>query len=261
MATRHVRRSVLRAGMLGAGAALASACGAGGGGTAGEQAGERGRAAAKAPVTVEYWTFWRPSGWTSCSPHLPAFEQRTRYVKATLSQVGDFRPKLRTAIVAGTPPDASIGDVFSAALYDDQQVLLHLDTRLKRDRIDLRRDYVLNGFEYWCGSAYAFPLDGFSMALVYNKTMFRERGVPDPWDVQKGQWTWDDFVARADQAHPRRRGGLPPRRPPAGPRLPPLHHRQRRGVLRLRHHEVHCSTSPRRSRRWSGCTTWRCGAA
>ena len=137
-------------------------------------------------MTVEYWTFWPPARLDIVKPHLPAFAERTRYATATLSQVGDFRPKLRTAIVAGTPPDASIGDVFSAALYNDQQVLLQLDTRLKRDRIDLRRDYVLNGFEHWCDRAYAFPLDGFSMALVYNKSLFRERGVPDPWDVQRG---------------------------------------------------------------------------
>jgi multiple sugar transport system substrate-binding protein len=179
--------------VLASGAALLPACGALGGGGADSAP----QAAGKAPVTVEYWTFWPSARLDIVKPHLPAFEERTRYITAALSQVGDFRPKLRTAIVAGTPPDASIGDVFSAALYNDQKVPLLLDTRLKRDRIDLRRDYVLNGFEHWCGRAYAFPLDGFSMALVYNRSMFRERGVPDPWDAQQGRWTWDDFVSAA----------------------------------------------------------------
>jgi multiple sugar transport system substrate-binding protein len=173
------------------GAALMAACGALGGTDGGTNAAEKG--AGKAPVTVEYWTFWPAARLDIVRPHLPTFEQRSGYIKAEVSMVGDFRPKLRTAIVAGTPPDASIGDVFSAALYGDQKVLLQLDPLLKRDRITLARDYVLNGFEHWCGRAYAFPLDGFAMAMVYNKSMFRQRGIPDPWDDQKGQWTWADF--------------------------------------------------------------------
>ncbi|MGH2353125.1 MAG: extracellular solute-binding protein [Chloroflexota bacterium] len=192
---RPTRRGFVR-GALATGAALLPACSAPGGqGTAAAPQAVEKAAVTKAPVTVEYWTFWPAARLEIVQPHLPAFEQRTGYITANLSQVSEFRAKLRTAIVGGTPPDASIGDVFSAALYGDQKVLLQLDPLLKRDGIDLQRDYVLNGFEHWCDRAYAFPLDGFSMALVYNKSMFRERGVPDPWDVQKGQWTWDDFVA------------------------------------------------------------------
>jgi multiple sugar transport system substrate-binding protein len=168
---------------------LAAGCGASGDGGA-AQAGPR---TDKAPVTVEYWTTWAPARLDVVRPSLPVFEQRSGYIKAELTTVSDFRPKLRTAIVAGTPPDASIGEGYSAALYGDQKVLQPLDPLLKRDRLNLPRDYVVNGFEHWCGRAYAFPLDGFSMALVYNKTMFRQRGIPDPWDDQKGQWTWADF--------------------------------------------------------------------
>jgi multiple sugar transport system substrate-binding protein len=177
---------------LGSAAAAAggvfSACGPLGGG------GPPKEAVVKAPVTVEYWTFWNQERIDVLLPHLPAFEQRTRYIKANITGSGDFRMKLRTAVVAGTPPDASIGDIFSYALYADQKALLDLGPLVKRDRIDLAREYVLDGFEYWCGTLHAFPLDGFTYALTYNKTMFRERGIPDPWDVHKGQWTWDDFV-------------------------------------------------------------------
>jgi multiple sugar transport system substrate-binding protein len=187
------RRSVLRLGALAPTAALVAACG---GATAslGGQANSGAPRATKDPVTVEYWTMWPQERVDILQPQLPIFEQRTKYISANITMVGDYRPKLRTAIVAGTPPDASIGEVFSAALYADQKVMLDLAPLVKRDRIDVQRDYVINGFEDWCGRLYTFPLDGFSFALVYNKTMFRERGVPDPWDVQKGEWTWDDFT-------------------------------------------------------------------
>jgi ABC-type glycerol-3-phosphate transport system substrate-binding protein len=164
-----------------------SACGTFGGGGAPKDT------MVKAPVTVEYWTFWTQERLDFLLPHLPTFEQRSRYIKANITGSADFRTKLRTAVVAGNPPEATIGDIFSYALYADQGSLLDLGPFVKRDRIDLARDYVIDGFEYWCGKLHAFPLDGFTYALTYNKTMFRERGIPDPWDVHKGQWTWDDF--------------------------------------------------------------------
>ena len=68
-----------------------------------------------------------------------------------------MRTKLRTAVVAGTPPEASIGDILSYALYAAQGALLDLGPLVKRDRIDLARDYVLGGFETWCGKLHAFP--------------------------------------------------------------------------------------------------------
>ena len=170
------------------GGGLLGACGGFGSGTPAKDS------ATKAPVTVEYWTFWTQERVDFLLPHLPAFEQRTRYIKGNVTGSGDMRAKLRTAVVAGTPPEASIGDIFSYALYADQAALLDLTPLVKRDRIDLNRDYTIDGFEYWCGKLHAFPLDGFTYALTYNKSMFRERGIPDPWDVHKGQWTWDDFV-------------------------------------------------------------------
>src|SRR5687767_4397683 len=143
---RATRRAVL-VGAAAGGAALVAGCGAAGDGGA-APAGPR---PDKAPVTVEYWTTWAPARLDVVRPHLPVFEQRSGSIKAELTTVSDFRPKLRTAIVAGTPPDASIGEGYSAALYGDQRVLQPLDPLLKRDRLNLQRDYVLNGFEHWCG--------------------------------------------------------------------------------------------------------------
>src|ERR671932_39876 len=63
--------------------------------------------ATKAPVTVEYWTFWTQERVDFLLPHLPTFEQRTRYIKANVTGSGDMPAKLRTAVGAGGPPPAS----------------------------------------------------------------------------------------------------------------------------------------------------------
>jgi multiple sugar transport system substrate-binding protein len=169
-------------------AALLTDCGRG-------RAGEEPRpATSKEPVTVEYWTTWAQERVDLMEPHVPAFEQRTGYVKASILRVPDMLAKLRTAIVAGTPPDTAIADLYTYALYADTGVLQDLGPFVGRDRINLQRDYLSAWGESWCGKLYHFPLAGWAFGVAYNRTMFRERGVPDPWEAQKGQWTWEEFA-------------------------------------------------------------------
>ena len=136
--TRTRRRLLpLATGALGLGAALGACAPAGGGQT--------GPAASRAPVTVEYWTFWNDERLAFVRPELPKLEAQTGYVRATLTPDATLRDKLRTVLAAGTPPDASIADVFSAALYFDNGSILDLKPALTRDRVNLRRDWVLKG--------------------------------------------------------------------------------------------------------------------
>ena len=97
-------------------------------------------------------------------------------------------------LAAGTPPDASIADVFSAALYFDNGSILDLGPALTRDKVNLKRDWVLTGYEDWCGKNYVFPLTGWSYAIAYNKDLFRKAGLPDLWAQKNGRWTWDDLT-------------------------------------------------------------------
>lgn len=94
--------------------------------TRGERAGAAPSGAAgppaTAPVTIEYWTMWAQERVDVLRSQVPVLEQRTGD-KVNIALVGEFRPKLQAAIVARTPPDALIGEVFSAALYGDQAAL------------------------------------------------------------------------------------------------------------------------------------------
>jgi ABC-type glycerol-3-phosphate transport system substrate-binding protein len=176
-------------GALGLGAALGACAPAG--------SGQTGPVASRAPVTVEYWTFWNDERLAFVRPELPKLEAQTGYVRATLTPDATLRDKLRTVLAAGTPPDASIADVFSAALYFDNGSILDLKPALTRDKVNLRRDWVLTGYEDWCGKNFVFPLTGWSYAIAYNKDLFRKAGLPDPWAQKNGTWTWDDLTEYA----------------------------------------------------------------
>lgn len=94
--------------------------------------------------------------------------------------------------VAGTAPDVVNGENFSWSKFYNSGVILEIGDYLKRDKIDLRRDYVLMGSEFWCGKTYAMPFDADPRAVYYNKTLLKQAGIPDPWDSKKGKLTFAD---------------------------------------------------------------------
>jgi len=52
------------------------------------------------------------------------------------------------------------------------------------------------------GKRYGFPKGSYVMHIMYNKKLFREKGVEEP----KAGWTWDDFVAKAKAMTDREKG-------------------------------------------------------
>ena len=95
--------------------------------------------------------------------------------------------------VSGTAPDVVNGDNFSWSTFYNSGVILELTDFLKRDKIDLKQNYVLMGSEVWCGKTYAMPYDADPRAIYYNKTLLKQAGAKDPWDDLKGQWTFADM--------------------------------------------------------------------
>lgn len=54
--------------------------------------------------------------------------------------------------------------------------------------------FAWNGHYYALGSAKSV----YPYVLYYNKKMFKEAGLEDPWELyQKGQWTWEKFLEMA----------------------------------------------------------------
>jgi multiple sugar transport system substrate-binding protein len=193
MTRRGLLRSTAVGGAaLGAGALAACAPGGAGGGT--EARPRRG-----APVEITFNTWY--DGVTE--PIVPLFKkfEDEHNIKVAYdinpanrdANRGGGMPKYTAWYVSGTAPDVVNGDNFSWSTFYNQGVILEISDYLKRDKIDLRRDYVLMGSEIWCGKTYAMPYDADPRAVYYNKTLLKQAGAKDPWDDLKGQWTFADL--------------------------------------------------------------------
>jgi ABC-type glycerol-3-phosphate transport system substrate-binding protein len=155
------------------------------------------QAAAGPPVEIDFNT-WYLQTTQPIVPLFPQFEQAHR-VKINLDLNANNRDmsKYIAWYVSGTAPDVVNGDNFSWSQFYNSGNILELTEYLKRDKIDLTKQYSLMGSEIWCGKTYAMPWDADPRAVYFNRTMLKQVGAPDPWDDLKGQWTFDDMLKMA----------------------------------------------------------------
>jgi multiple sugar transport system substrate-binding protein len=110
----------------------------------------------------------------------------------------NYRERLLTSIVAGSPPDVALLDNGSlgAAPFIARGLLVNVATYLDRIGVDTSAYYpeVLNIFRR-PGGLYAFPKDFNPIVVYLNKDLFEEAGVALP----DQDWTWDDFERIAKQ--------------------------------------------------------------
>jgi len=153
-----------------------------------------GASPARAVVEITYDTWYQ----VVTDPIVPLFEkfEQEKRIKVRMDlSTGNRKMDRYTAwYVADTAPDVVNGDNFSWSKFYNSGVILDLGEYVKRDKINLQRDYALMGSEVWCGKTYAMPFDADPRAVFYNKSMLKKAGAPDPWDDLKGQWTLDDML-------------------------------------------------------------------
>jgi ABC-type glycerol-3-phosphate transport system substrate-binding protein len=153
------------------------------------------------PVSIVYGT-WYTTMMENLKPYFPQFEEKhnvrlTLEITPTGPGPEGFEAKLVSQLASGAGPDVMNAQNIVHVKLFDSDVFLDLADRLKRDKIDVKRDYAHMGLEFWCGKQYAMPFDMGTRAVYYNKTLFRQAGAKDPWDDLKGQWTLDDMLQAA----------------------------------------------------------------
>ncbi|MCO4239623.1 sugar ABC transporter substrate-binding protein [Pseudarthrobacter sp. MDT3-28] len=111
----------------------------------------------------------------------------------------DYQTRFRTLIAGGSPPDLMrLNDDFLREM-SDKKTILDIDSYVKKDNIDTS-GYFENVFDFTAlpnGRA-GLALGTAPRVMFYNKSLFRERGVPLPpttWSSK--DWTWDDFLETA----------------------------------------------------------------
>lgn len=189
------RRSYLRL-MAAAGAATGggalNACATPG--ATGGSGGDAPKAANRVPVEIDFNT-WYLQTTEPVIPLFAKFEQEHNVkVRVDLNVANRDMAKYTAWYVSGTAPDVVNGENFSWAQFYNAGNILEITNYLKRDKIDLQKQYVLMGSENWCGKTYAMPWDADPRAVYYNKTLLKQNGLPDPWDDLKGQWTFEDML-------------------------------------------------------------------
>jgi multiple sugar transport system substrate-binding protein len=103
----------------------------------------------------------------------------------------EYRERILTSIVAGTPPDVFLLDNIDVPAFTSRGVTIDLSPYLRRLGVDLTRyDSMVVGIFRRGEAVYALPKGYTPMVMVYNKDLFDRAGVPYPSD----DWTWDDFL-------------------------------------------------------------------
>ena len=126
-----------------------------------------------------------------------AFMQRHPGVRVELESIpSGYREKILTAIAAGTVADVFLLDspIIPALLNKN----LLLDLRPYADSLghDLEAFFPSVLSVYSRGEAlYAFPKDFTPLAMVFNKRLFDEAGLPYP----EAGWTWQDYLTLAQR--------------------------------------------------------------
>ena len=83
----------------------------------------------------------------------------------------------------------------------DSGFVLEVTKYLTRDRINLDKDWAVLGIERWRQKTYGVPYWGEPHAVFYNKTLFQQKGVPDPWvrPRNKGTGPWTRWWTRPER--------------------------------------------------------------
>ena len=152
--------------------------------------------------------FWYQYG-ENVDRKIDAFN-KAHNAKITTEIGTEFAEDIAKSIVEGVPYDiiANHSDKFPQSVISD--ILAPLDEHLTDSRDFFNVDKINNGglseeiinafswgdHKYTAGSAQSI----YSMVFYYNKKLFADSGLEDPYDLWKsGEWTWDKCVEMSNE--------------------------------------------------------------
>jgi fructooligosaccharide transport system substrate-binding protein len=144
-----------------------------------------------------------------------AFEAAHPHIKINMQSMHwghEYELRLRTELAAGDHPDIMAIDSPNLALYANAGSLLSIDSYMQKEgTIEDIPEGILNGLTYEA-EIYLAPIVESSIALFYNKNLFREAGIPFPSEDPNNPLTWDEVVEIAQKINNPEQGvyGLDP---------------------------------------------------
>ncbi|OIJ15131.1 ABC transporter substrate-binding protein [Anaerobacillus alkalilacustris] len=146
-------------------------------------------------------TFWRNSGNEAFNK---AYEELVADFEAahpkivinmqTMNWANEYELRLRTELAAGNYPDIMTIDSPTLALYANSGALLSIDQYMKEEgNIDDISQPTLKGLTFE-GEFFLAPITEPSIALFYNRYLFKEAGIPFPSADPDNPLTWDEVL-------------------------------------------------------------------
>jgi ABC-type glycerol-3-phosphate transport system substrate-binding protein len=151
-----------------------------------------------APVTLVFMHY-QPIKKEQFAPAWPALLEKTNITIEVDNTNDSNQTKLFTMLAADTGPDLwEANSRVITKMYDNGSVLA-LDARVARDRIPFDRDWAPTGVEHYRQKIYGVPYWNEPFAVYYNKSLFRQKGVEDPWTRSRnqGDWTLEEMLDAA----------------------------------------------------------------
>ncbi len=150
------------------------------GGTAASQQGGK--------VNLTY-ALWDPNEQVGYQKSINEFEQQHPNIHVTIEQIpwGQYWQKLDAEFAAGDAPDVFWDHIAYFPQFAQQGVLMNLNPLIQKDKLDLSVYYpqLLKQFMY-NGNYYGLPKDWDTIALLYNKNIFKQMGITMPSNL-----TWN----------------------------------------------------------------------
>ncbi|MCR2823042.1 ABC transporter substrate-binding protein [Lederbergia panacisoli] len=152
-------------------------------------------------------TFWRNSGNQSENKAyeelVSKFQMSNPSIKINMESIpyGDYEVRLRTEFAAGSPPDIMTIDSPNLGLYANAGSLLSINDYMKEEGgiFDFPKS-TISGMSF-NNEIYLAPIVESSIALFYNKKIFKEAGIPLPSKDPNNPMTWDEVLEIAKQLH------------------------------------------------------------
>jgi multiple sugar transport system substrate-binding protein len=171
-------------------------------GCARSEAGDAGR------VTIRYMAWGNPEQLAVERQIAAEFEKRHPGIHVHLFMVpgSAYSDKLQLMLASRTAPDVVRADHYYFPALVRKEYFRSLEPFIAREPAGFLADFIPLALEEgrWRGELYGLNVLFGAMLIYYNQDLFRQAGLPDPYQLDRqGKWDWAAFV-RAAQAITRR---------------------------------------------------------
>jgi multiple sugar transport system substrate-binding protein len=160
------------------------------------------KAASDAPAKgeIRFLVFGDPAELAAFRDVVGAFQRSQPDVTVQLveaSDRADLIARVSTSIAGGSPPDVFLMNYRYYGQFAAKRAIEPIDERLRGSKAVREDDFypeALDAFR-WGGRLQCLPQNISSLAVYYNRDLFRKYGVQPP----RAGWTWNEMIATAAQ--------------------------------------------------------------